>query len=145
MTPKSYSSLAISNSDDLVFGRAPLPVTLPNRLAIGGGTVYPELNFTLPSMEITAATMPEVLRQYTEMIDGACRRADDLNTPGLVVEFELLPPITIEPEWGAEVTKLLRARLDLLQSEHQVKVGPRDSQRYPGVCAAFSYAHRRLC
>ena len=125
MTTKSYSRLAIPNSDDLVFGTAPLPVSLPNGLSIGGGTVYPELNFTLPSMEITAATMPEVLRQYSEMIDGACRRAGDLNAPGLVVEFELLPPLTIEPEWGAEVTKLLRERLDRLQSEHQVKVGLR--------------------
>jgi len=125
MTTKSYSRLAIPNSDDLIFGTAPFPVTLANGLTIGGGTVYPELNFTLPSMEITAATMPEVLRQYSEMIDGACRRAGDLLAPGLVVEFELLPPLTIEPEWGAEVTRLLRKRLDRLQSEHQVKVGLR--------------------
>lgn len=123
--PKTYSRLAIANSDDLVFGTAPFPVTLANGLAIGGGAVYPELNFTLPSMEITASTMPEVLRQYSEMIDGACRRASDLHAPGLVVEFELLPPLTIVPEWGAEVTKILRERLNRLQSEDQVKVGLR--------------------
>jgi methanol--5-hydroxybenzimidazolylcobamide Co-methyltransferase len=125
MTPQSYTRLAIPNSDDLVFGTAPFPVTLANGLAIGGGVVYPELNFTLPSMEITASTMPEVMRQYSEMIDGACRRAGELQAPGLVVEFELLPPLTIEPEWGADVTKLLRERLDRLQSEHHVKVGLR--------------------
>ena len=125
MTVKSYSSLAITSSDDLIFGRAPNPVTLKNGLVIGGGVVYPELNFTLPAMEITAATMPEVLRQYTEMIDGACRRAADLYMPGLVVEFELLPPLTIVPEWGAEITKVLRQRLDQLQAEHKVKVALR--------------------
>jgi len=125
MTLKSYASLAIAKSDDLVFGTAPYPVTLANGLVIGGGVVYPELNFTLPSMEITAATMPEVLRQYSEMIDGACRRAAELHAPGLIVEFELLPPLTLEPEWGADVTRVLRRRLDLLQAEHPVKVGLR--------------------
>jgi methanol--5-hydroxybenzimidazolylcobamide Co-methyltransferase len=125
MKAKTYSSLAIPHCDDLIFGKAPHPVKLRNGLTIGGGSVYPELNFTLPAMEITESTMPEVLRQYSEMIDGACRRAGDLHTPGLIVEFELLPPLTLVPEWGAEVTKVLRERLDRLQAEHPVKVGLR--------------------
>ncbi len=63
-------------------------------------------------MEIDAGTMPEVRRQYTEMIEDACTRAVELQAPGLVVEFELLPPLTQVPEWGAEVTKILRDTLD---------------------------------
>jgi methanol--5-hydroxybenzimidazolylcobamide Co-methyltransferase len=69
-------------------------VTLKNGLVIGGGMVYPELNFILPGMVITPETMDEVRAQYTQMISEACTRAVELHTPGLVVEFELLPELT---------------------------------------------------
>ncbi len=121
----TYTKLAITETNDLVFGRAPKPVVLKNGLAIGGGQVYPELNFTLPTMEIAAATMPEVRRQYAEMIGDACRRAVELEAAGLVVEFELLPPLTLHPEWGEEVTKILREHLDTVQAKHGIKVALR--------------------
>jgi methanol--5-hydroxybenzimidazolylcobamide Co-methyltransferase len=121
----SYQSLAIKNLDDFVYGTCPRPVTLKNGLVIGGGQVYPELNFTLPNMLIDAATMPEVRRQYTEMIGGACTRAVELHAGGLVVEFELLPDLTLNPEWGAEVTAVLRQALDKAQAEHGLKVALR--------------------
>jgi methanol--5-hydroxybenzimidazolylcobamide Co-methyltransferase len=118
-------SLAISNLDDLVFGVTPHPLTLKNGMVIGGGVVYPELNFTLPDMNISAETMPEVRQQYTQMITGACERAVELNAPGLVVEFELLPDLTLTPEWGAEIARILRERLDAAQAEHGLKVALR--------------------
>lgn len=107
-----YSRLAVTSQDDFLYGTAPRPLRLKNGMVIGGGQVYPELNFTLPPMEITADTMPEVRSQYAGMIEEACRRAVELNAPGLVVEFELLPPMTLNPEWGAEVTAILRETLD---------------------------------
>ena len=55
----SYSTLAIPDPVDLRFGVCPTPLTTRRGMTIGGGVVYPELNFTLPNMEITAATMPE--------------------------------------------------------------------------------------
>jgi hypothetical protein len=73
----SYSSLAINKLDDFIYGVSPRPVTLKNGLSIGGGTIYPELNFTLPSMEINPNTMDEVRAQYTKMITDACKRARD--------------------------------------------------------------------
>ena len=79
---------------------------------IGGGIVYPELNFTLPPMAITEATMPEIRDEYRQMADEACSRAAALGVPGLVLELELLPELTREPEWGAEITAILRERLD---------------------------------
>jgi len=109
---EQYSSLAVTNLDDLVFGRCPRPLKLAGGLTIGGGTVYPELNFTLPPMQISATTMPRVLEEYKQMIGEACARAVALHLPGLVVEFELLPDLTLEPAWGAEVTALLRHTLD---------------------------------
>jgi len=122
---KTFTKLAIDDPENLVFGRCTHPITLRNGLIIGGGTVYPELNFTLPGMEIDAGTMPEVRRQYTEMIEDACTRAVELQAPGLVVEFELLPPLTQVPEWGAEVTKILRDTLDRNAEAHGIKVALR--------------------
>jgi methanol---5-hydroxybenzimidazolylcobamide Co-methyltransferase len=121
----TYSSLAIQNLDDFVYGRSPRPLSLKNGLVIGGGTVYPELNFTLPNMAIDASTMPEVCSQYTQMITDASRRAVELNAPGLVVEFELLPDLTLVPEWGAQVTRILRDVLDQVQADHGLKTALR--------------------
>jgi methanol--5-hydroxybenzimidazolylcobamide Co-methyltransferase len=83
-------------------------VSLRNGLTIGGGAVHPELNFTLPPMSIEERTMPEVRDQYRRMITGACKRAVELHLPALVVEFELLPELTLVPEWGAAITSLLK-------------------------------------
>ena len=67
-----YKSLAISDPQELTFGLAPKPVTTLSGMVIGGGTVYPELNFTLPTMSIDAGTMPEVRRNYEQIIEGFC-------------------------------------------------------------------------
>ncbi len=121
----NYSSLAIPRLDDFLFGVCPRPLTLKNGLVIGGGQVYPELNFTLDNMIISAESMPQVHEQYTQMITGVCNRAVELHAPGLVVEFELLPDLTLVPEWGAEVTKILRSTLDETEAKHGLKTGLR--------------------
>jgi methanol--5-hydroxybenzimidazolylcobamide Co-methyltransferase len=120
-----YSSLAIRNLDAFIYGSSPQPVRLKNGLVIGGGTVYPELNFTLPNMIVNPETMGEVRAQYTQMITEACKRAVELNAPGLVVEFELLPDLTLVPEWGAEVTQILHDTL----AETEAKSGLRTALR----------------
>lgn len=102
-----YKSLAISNPVELTFGLAPKPVTTRSGMVIGGGMVYPELNFTLPPMNIAADTMSEVRRNYEQIIEGALRRAADLEAPGVVIEFETLPPMTEHPQWGLEIAKVL--------------------------------------
>lgn len=137
MTKRSgvrYSALAISNTDDLIFGHAPRPIRVGNGLEIGGGTVYPEINFTLPPMEITAETMPDVQSQYADMIEAVCARALELQVPGLVVEFELLPPMTLEPDWGADITAILRVALDKYARASGLKsalrVTPNDIRAY---------------
>lgn len=130
----TYTQPAITDLDAFVFGYAPRPVTTRSGLVIGSGTVYPEINFTLPPMEIDASTMPEVRAQYTQMIEGVCQRAVELRAPGLIVEFELLPPMTLQPEWGAEITAILRdtlekyARSDGLKSA--LRVTPNDIREH---------------
>ena len=120
-----YHSLAIQNLDAFIYGTSPYPVHLKNGLVIGGGTVYPELNFTLPNMIVNADSMAEVRAQYTQMIQEACKRAVELNATGLVVEFELLPDLTLEPEWGAEVTRILHDTLAETQAKHGLKTALR--------------------
>ena len=111
-----YTDLAISSPDDLVFGRAPKPVSCGFGLIIGQGAVFPEVNFTLPPLALTSDTWPEAVRHYEEMAEAIVRRALALRLPGLVLELELLPPMTERPEWGAQITTLLcRA----LQRAHQ--------------------------
>lgn len=131
---KTYTSLAINSIDEFIFGRAPLPLSLPNGMTIGGGVVYPELNFTLPAMEISEQTMPIVRKQYREMITGACERAIELDQPGMVVEFELLPELTNIPEWGAEVTAILREVMDAFAANKGLKsalrVTPNDVREF---------------
>ena len=120
-----YHSLAINTLDNFIYGSSLHPVTLKNGLQIGGGTVYPELNFTLPNMIISEETMDEVRCQYTQMITEACTRAVELHAPGLVVEFELLPDHTLVPEWGAQVTRILRDELDKTQAKYGLKTALR--------------------
>ena len=110
-TPRVFANLAIGNADDLVFGVAPHPVRCGLGLEIGSGKVYPEVNFTLPTMEITDASWPEVRAHYEEIGRQVVSRAVRLKAPGLVLEFEHLPPMTERPEWGAELTQILKASL----------------------------------
>jgi methanol--5-hydroxybenzimidazolylcobamide Co-methyltransferase len=123
--PFTFSKLAVDRLDDFVFGRAPRPVALKNGLVIGGGDVLPEINFTLPPMAIEASTMPEVRDQYRRMISGVLKRAVDLHAPGLIVEFELLPDLTLVPEWGAEITILLKDALASAEAAHGLKTALR--------------------
>lgn len=121
----NYTALAIDHLDDFVYGRSPRPVQLKNGLVIGGGQVYPELNFTLPDMHINAETMPDVRQQYTQMITGAVDRAVELQLQGLVVEFELLPDLTLIPKWGAEITRILKDVLTTTEAKHGIKTALR--------------------
>ncbi|HYW45387.1 MAG TPA: methyltransferase MtaB domain-containing protein [Bryobacteraceae bacterium] len=113
--------LAISNPDELIYGHCPRPVRCGFDLTIGGGQVYPEVNFTLPLMSIERGTWPEVIQQYEEMAKIILRRAVALRTPGIVLEFELLPAMTETPGWGAEITALLRRHLREAYESHGLK------------------------
>lgn len=129
-----YQSLAITDPAELIFGLAPKPVTTRSGMVIGGGTVYPELNFTLPPMAITAGSMAEVRRNYEQIIEGALCRAADLEVPGVVIEFETLPPMTEHPAWGLEIARVL---LDGMQREQDrsglksvLRMTPNDNREF---------------
>jgi methanol---5-hydroxybenzimidazolylcobamide Co-methyltransferase len=115
---RQFNSLAISNESGLVFGTAPAPVKCGFGLEIGAGSVYPELNFTLPPILIEETTWKEVKGHYEEIAAMIVRAAKRLRLPGLAVEFELLPPMTERPEWGAEITAVLHAALKQAHEEY---------------------------
>jgi methanol--5-hydroxybenzimidazolylcobamide Co-methyltransferase len=106
-------------------------------LIIGGGQVFPEVNFTLPPMNIEDGTWADVVAHYEQMAEQILRRAVALSTPGIVLEFELLPAMTERPEWGAEITALLKRCLTTAHEKHRLpcalRVTPTDlrDQRKP--------------
>jgi methanol--5-hydroxybenzimidazolylcobamide Co-methyltransferase len=116
-----FDRLAIANPAELLFGVAPKPLLTRHGMSIGGGQVYPELNFTLPPMFVDSSTMPEVRKQYHQIITGALQRAAELEAPGLVVEFETLPPMTENPSWGVELTRILLDGMAEAHAKHGLK------------------------
>lgn len=116
-----FDQLAIADPAELCFGVAPKPLTTRHGLTLGGGMVYPELNFTLPPMFVDASTLPAVRQQYQQIITGALQRAVELEAPGLVVEFETLPPMTENPSWGIELTRILLDGMAAARDQHGLK------------------------
>jgi len=138
LTIREYSTLAIPSQDQLLYGVSPHPLTCGLGLTIGAGQVFPEINFTLPAMNIEPETWPDVVAHYDEMAAQILRRAVSLSVPGILLEFELLPPMTECPEWGAEITTVLKRHLIACHEKHHLpcalRVTPtdiRDQQKPP--------------
>ena len=137
-TARKFTSLAIPNQDQFLYGACPHPLNCGLGLTLGAGQVFPEVNFTLPPMSITRETWAEVKAHYEEMAAQILRRAVSLAVPGIVLEFELLPAMTDEPEWGAEITAILKRHLSAAHEKHKLlcalRVTPtdiRDQQKPP--------------
>ena len=129
-----YRALAIPQPDDLRFGVTLKPLTTRRGMVIGGGQVYPELNFTLPPIAVEAGNMDEIRRQYQQIITGALQRAVELEAPGLVVEFETLPPMTQVPDLGIQITKILLDAMEAAHAKHGLKsvlrITPNDTREF---------------
>ena len=130
---RRYTTLAIPDRDALLYGVCPHPLECGLGLTIGGGLVFPEVNFTLPPMNIEDATWVDVLAHYEQMAEQILPRAASLRTPGIVLEFELLPPMTERPEWGAEITSLLKRHLTTYHDNHNL----------PGALRVTPHRHTR--
>lgn len=111
-----YTRLAISDPAKLIYGRCPYPIQTRHGMSIGGGLIYPELNFTLPDIEIKKSNMPEIARHYRQIVSEALERAAELEAPGVMLEFETLPPMTEFPEFGMEIVHIL---LEGIEQAHQ--------------------------
>ena len=104
---KKFDKLAINNLDDFIYGSCPNPVTTRSGMVIGGGTIYPEINFTLPGMDVNDQTIDKALGIYSNIIDGVLKRAAELYAPGVLVEFETVPDFTEHPKYGIDANRIL--------------------------------------
>lgn len=131
---KRFAQPAIDNPQDLLFGQCLHPVTTRRGLTIGDGMVYPEVNFTLPSIDVTAENMPAIREHYEQMSSSVVQRAIALDAPGLVIEFETVPPMTEHPEWGLELAQIILKHLDAAHAEHDLPCGlrmtPNDNREF---------------
>jgi methanol--5-hydroxybenzimidazolylcobamide Co-methyltransferase len=118
---RDFRSLAIADADRLGFGIAPLPVTTRRGVVIGAGTVHPELNFTLPMMEVSDATFDRIVEMYRTTVMEACQRALQLRVAAFSIEFETLIEMTRAPVWAARLTEVMNEVLDEYAARHGLK------------------------
>ena len=121
----SYTTLAYTSAHEMLFGTAQHPVMAGHDVVIGGGAVLPEVKFTLPSMLIQEETWSDIRKLYREMTTQVLQKAVSLNQAALVLEFEQLYEMTLNPEWGATLTGDLK---DVMNDFHQ-KHGLRSALR----------------
>ena len=126
-TKKSFTTTAYTNVDDLVFGQSLYPVTTKRGLEVGKGQVYPEVNFTLPPMLIEEESMPKVIDIYKEIMTGVSQRAVDLSVPGFVAEFEWLPAMSFNPDFGLQVTQVLEDIAEDFFQKYGTKIAVRST------------------
>jgi methanol--5-hydroxybenzimidazolylcobamide Co-methyltransferase len=113
--------LAYAHADDMLFGQALHPVTAGHGVVIGGGAVWPEVNFTLPPMLIREETLELVRAEFRDMVTHILTKAVELQQPALVLEIEQLFELTHEPGWGALVTADVREIMDAFYAQHGLR------------------------
>jgi methanol--5-hydroxybenzimidazolylcobamide Co-methyltransferase len=116
-----YNSLTISTAHDLRFGTAPHPVTTRRGIVIGGGQVYPELNFTLAPTKITLASIPALRLEYASIVRDALERARALESPGIIFEFETLIEMTQQPRIGVALVEAMNEVCEEFYVRHGLK------------------------
>ncbi len=107
------------------FGKSAYPISCGFGLLIGDGCVLPEINYTLPPMAVSLDNIDEILKQYDSMINGILHRAVVLDVPGILLEFEHLPPMTDILEIGVKITKLTKEIMKKYHEKHGLKSGLR--------------------
>jgi len=129
-----YRNLAITSADDLLLGYAPFPVKTNRGLVIGGGNVYPELNFTLSSTAINENTIESIVAEYKSIVKGALERGLQLHSNGIIFEFETLPEMTKTPDYGVEIIKSMNEICEDYFQKHgmpsEIRLTPNDLREF---------------
>jgi len=112
--------MGILANENLQFGHCAHPVKCGLGLTIGGGEVYPEVNYTLPPMRVDKDTFNEVRAEFAKMVESILFRAGELRVPGLVLEFEQPFDLTMNPDWGAAVTGDTKTALKKFHERHGI-------------------------
>ncbi len=125
-----FKNIIISRKEDLIFGSAPFSVKSARGLEFGGGIIYPELNFTLPVMHVNEDTWTEVQGHYHQIITDAIEKAIQLHSEGVVFEFEALLEMTLNPQWGTNLVKIINDICEEYYQKHgfksEIRLTPND-------------------
>ncbi len=121
----NFNSLAYDTSDEMMFGKALHPVRCGFDLVLGDGLVLPEINFTLPVMQVDNSNIKAILKQYMEMVSGVLQRLVILQVPGAVIEFEHAPQMTENVDMGARITAQTRKLMENYYHDHGLKTALR--------------------
>lgn len=116
-----FTQLAITDPAELVFGSAPASVTTTQGITIGAGKVVPELNFTLPQMAVNEETRSAVIDQYRQIVTGALSRCRALHQGEVILEFETLLEMTLDPTLGVEIVSAMREICDDFEARDGTK------------------------
>jgi methanol--5-hydroxybenzimidazolylcobamide Co-methyltransferase len=118
---QKFTSLAISDPQQLVFGEAPHPVECGHGVKLGAGEVVPEINYTLPPMQVTAESLPQAVEEFCEMARSCLQRAVELQAQAVVLEFEHVFEFTANPEWGRAVTEKTRQIMEEFHDRYGIR------------------------
>ncbi len=105
----------------MMFGRAMRPLECGFGMGIGSGQVLPEVNYTLPPLEVTPAQLFAILEQYRDMVQSVLSRAHTLQVPGVVLEFEHAPQMTAHVDIGVAITRQTRELMEEFYRGHGVR------------------------
>lgn len=145
-----FKALTITNSKDYIFGSAPKPVRTKRGLLIGGEEVYPELNFTLPAMLINDTTFANIKEQYKNIVKDSLERAIQLESKGLIFEFETLLEMTLNPDYGVELVKIMNEICEEYYQKFgirsEIRLTPNDIRDYerPPLMFTSKYLEKML-
>ncbi|MCR4439324.1 MAG: methyltransferase MtaB domain-containing protein [bacterium] len=118
---RRYKKLSYNGAGEMMFGRALHPLRCGFDLVIGAGEVFPEVNYTLPPMEVSPDKLPAILEQYREMVTSVLSRAQILGAPGVVLEFEHAPQMTGQVEIGVAITQQTRELMEEFYRTHGLR------------------------
>jgi methanol--5-hydroxybenzimidazolylcobamide Co-methyltransferase len=140
-----FNKLAIDTPEGLMFGTALYPVTTRRGLVIGGGSVIPELNFTLPPMSINTQTLHSIGEHYKNIVTEAIEHARQMHAPGVIFEFETLLEMTQTPSIGIELVKIMNEVCEDNYQKHgfksEIRLTPNDLREFdrPPLCRTSKY------
>ncbi|MCD6254117.1 MAG: hypothetical protein J7J80_06930 [Thermotogae bacterium] len=114
-----------SSAHEMIFGFAKKPVTVANGLTFGKGKVVPEVNFTLPPMDLAHENVPEIRERFKDIAHRIMERCVELQQEEVVIEFEHLFDMTERPDFGAQLTKDLKEVIEKYRQSHGTKAALR--------------------
>ncbi len=118
---RMWKKLAYDSHEQMMFGKSLHPVKCGFDVAIGDGIVLPEVNYTVPPMEVTPEKESRILQEYETIVQSVLSRMVTLQVPGVVLEFEHAPQMTTHIEIGARVTEQTKNIMKEYYEKHGLK------------------------